>query len=262
MQYIEFGKQNEEVIILLHGGGLSWWNYQEVAELLQKRYHVILPILNGHAGSDKHFLSIEDNANDIITFIDGHYDGTVLAIGGLSLGGQILVEMLSQRKDICKYAIIESALVVPMKSTHKLIRPIFGMSYGLIKQKWFSKLQFYFLKIRKELYCHYYEDTCKIGKSDMISFLEANSDYYMNGSINDTIAHTYIIVGSKEQRKMIVSANMLHKAIKNSQMKIIEGYYHGEMSMNHAKEYVNLLEKFMDKSDGTERFGYEEKDKF
>ena len=34
MQYIEFGKQNEEVIILLHGGGLSWWNYQEVAELL------------------------------------------------------------------------------------------------------------------------------------------------------------------------------------------------------------------------------------
>ena len=74
--------------------------------------------------------------------------------------------------------------------------------------------------------------------------------------------NTYIIVGSKEQRKMIVSANMLHKAIKNSQMKIIEGYYHGEMSMNHAKEYVNLLEKFMDKSDGTERFGYEEKDKF
>jgi len=118
------------------------------------------------------------------------------------------------------------------------------------------------LKIRKELYCHYYEDTCKIGKSDMIFFLEANSDYYMNESINDTIAHTYIIVGSKEQRKMIVSANMLHKAIKNSQMKIIEGYYHGEMSMNHAKEYANLLEKFMGKSDGTERFGYEEKDKF
>ena len=34
------------------------------------------------------------------------------------------------------------------------------------------------------------------------------------------------------------------------------------MSMNHAKEYVNLLEKFMGKSDEIERFGYEEKDKF
>lgn len=40
---------------------------------------------------------------------------------------------------------------------------------------------------------------------------------------------------------------------------ILEGYYHGEMSMNHAKEYVNLLEKFLGKSDGIEGFGYEEK---
>lgn len=70
-------------VLITHGGGLSWWNYQEVAELLQKRYHVILPILNGHAGNDKHFLSIEDNANDIIAFIDEHYEGTVLAIGEL-----------------------------------------------------------------------------------------------------------------------------------------------------------------------------------
>ena len=262
MRYIEFGKQNKEVIILLHGGGLSWWNYQEVAELLQKRYHVILPILNGHAGSDKHFLSIEDNAYDIITFIDGHYDGTVLAIGGLSLGGQILVEMLSQRKDICEYAIIESALVVPMKITHKLIRPMFGMSYGLIKKSWFSKLQFLYLKIPKKLYSHYYQDTCKINKLDMISFLEANSTYYIKEGLKEVVVQTYIVVGRKEQRKMIASANLLHKAINNSQMKILEGYYHGEMSMKHAKEYVKLLEELVNKSDGTERFGYEEKDTF
>ena len=45
--------------------------------------------------------------------------------------------------------------------------------------------------------------------------------------------------------------------MKNSQMKILERYYHGEISMNHAKEYMNLLEKFMSKSDGIERVGYE-----
>ena len=61
---------------------------------------------------------------------------------------------------------------------------------------------------------------------------------------------------------MIASANLLHKAIKNSQMKILEGYYHGEMSMKHAKEYVKLLEKLVNKSDGTERVKYEEKDAY
>ena len=58
MKYVEYGQENKEVIILLHGGGLSWWNYREVAELLQDDYHVVLPILNGHAGSDKDFVSI------------------------------------------------------------------------------------------------------------------------------------------------------------------------------------------------------------
>jgi pimeloyl-ACP methyl ester carboxylesterase len=37
----EYGKTNKDTIILLHGGGLSWWNYEEVAELLKDEYHII-----------------------------------------------------------------------------------------------------------------------------------------------------------------------------------------------------------------------------
>ena len=66
MKYQEYGVGNKETIILLHGGGLSWWNYRDVAELLKDEYHVILPILDGHAGSDRSFTSIEDNASEII----------------------------------------------------------------------------------------------------------------------------------------------------------------------------------------------------
>ncbi len=39
---MEFGQQNPDVIMLLHGGGLSWWNYREVAKRLAERYHVVL----------------------------------------------------------------------------------------------------------------------------------------------------------------------------------------------------------------------------
>ena len=159
------------MIILLHGGGLSWWNYREVAELLQADYHVILPILDGHAGSDRDFTTIEDNAKEIIEFIDEQFDGSVLLIGGLSLGGQILVEILSQRKDICQNAIVESALVLPSKFTYSMIKPAFGSCYGLIRYKWFSKLQFQSLRIKPDLFEDYYRDTCGISKKNMISFL-------------------------------------------------------------------------------------------
>ena len=78
MKCIEYGKQNREVIVL--------------------------PVLDGHAESDEDFVSIEENAARIISLIDSEYGGSVLCLGGLSLGAQILVEMLSQRKDICRYA--------------------------------------------------------------------------------------------------------------------------------------------------------------
>ena len=155
MTIMEYGKHNPEVVILLHGGGLSWWNYREAAQKLAEQYHVVLTVLDGHADSETPFTTIEDNAARLISYIDYHFGGQILAIGGLSLGGQIAVEMLSQRKDICQYALLESALVKPMKLTAGLIGPTFGMSYGLIKQKWFAKLQAGYLGIPKVLFEDY-----------------------------------------------------------------------------------------------------------
>ena len=77
---VEFGKQNKDTVLLLHGGGLSWWNYREVARLLEAQYHVVLPVLDGHADSDASFTTIEDHAARLISYIDTHFSGRVLAI--------------------------------------------------------------------------------------------------------------------------------------------------------------------------------------
>ena len=241
---MEFGKQNKDTILLIHGGGLSWWNYQKVTKLLEKDYHVILPVLDGHAGSDAPFTTIEDNAARLISYIDTHFGGQVLAIGGLSLGGQIAVEMLSQRKDICQYALMESVLVKPMKLTHVLIGPTIGMSYGLIKQKWFAKLQADYLGIPKTLFDDYFRDTCKIGKADMIAFLKANCLYTIKPGLTETRAEVKIVAGSREQKSILDSAKLLYSAIPDSQMEILPGLRHGDLSMNQPEQYVRLLKEW------------------
>lgn len=245
MKYVEYGQENKEVIILLHGGGLSWWNYREVAELLQDDYHVVLPTLNGHAGSDKDFVSIEENADDIIAFIDEKFGSSVFAIGGLSLGAQIVTEILSKRKDICQFAVIESALVIPMKVTHALIKPMMDMSYGLIKKKWFAKMQFKSLKMKDELFNDYYRDTCQITKENMTAFLKANSNYEPKAEIANTGAKVYILVGQKENKKMRDSAQRIYDAIPGSSLVVLKGKYHGEYSLNCAGEYVETLIKLL-----------------
>ena len=238
---IEFGQQNPDVIMLLHGGGLSWWNYREMAQKLAEQYHVVLPVLDGHADSDAPFRTIEENASRLISYIDAHFGGRVLAIGGLSLGGQVAVEMLSQRKDICQYALIESALVKPMKLTSALTGPTFGMSYGLIKQKWFAKLQADYLGIPRTLFDDYYRDTCAISKTDMIAFLKANSIYTIKPSLSETKAKVKIVAGAKEQKSIRDSAELLHKAIPGSTLEIIPGLRHGDLSINQPEQYVKIL---------------------
>ena len=238
---IEFGQQNPDVVMLLHGGGLSWWNYREVAKRLAERYHVVLPVLDGHADSDAPFTSIEDNAARLISYIDAHFGGQVLLLGGLSLGGQIAVEMLSQRKDICRYALIESALVKPSKLTAAMIDPTFGMSYGLVRQKWFAKLQADYLGIPKPLFDDYFRDTCAIGKADMIAFLKANSLYTIKPDLSETTAKPKIVAGAKEPKSIRDSAKLLRDAIPGSRMEILPGLRHGDLSINHPDCYVQML---------------------
>jgi len=243
MQYVEYGAHNMQTIILLHGGGLSWWNYRDAAQLLADKYHVVLPVLDGHADSDAPFTSIEDNAARLIAYIDKHHGGSIYALGGLSLGGQIAVEMLTQRPDICRFALIESALVKPMKLTHSLVGPTFGMSYGLIKQKWFAKLQAAYLGVPQKLFDDYYRDTCKISKEDMIAFLKANSGYSVKPALGNTKDKVHIVFGSKEQASIRTSGKMLHALIPNSTIECLAKFCHGELSLNHPEQYAQMLLK-------------------
>ena len=241
----EFGQQNPDVVMLLHGGGLSWWNYREVAKLLAQQYHVVLPVLDGHADSDVPFTTIEDNAARLISYIDTHFGGRVLAIGGLSLGGQIAVEMLSQRKDICRYALLESALVRPTKLTAALIGPTFGMSYGLIRQKWFARLQAAYLGIPEALFDDYYRDTCKIRKEDMIAFLKASSLYALRPGLAETTAKVKIVAGSREQKSIRDSGKLLRDAIPGSSLELLPGLRHGDLSINCPQNYAQILTQWI-----------------
>ena len=249
MTVIEYGKQNTEIIILLHGGGLSWWNYREVAKPLEKDYHVILPVLDGHAGSDAPFATIEDNAARLISYIDTHFGSQVTVLGGLSLGGQIALEMISQRPDICRLALIESAQVKPSKLTCAFIGPTFGMSYGLIKQRWFAKLQATYLGIPKELFEDYYRDTCAITKADMIAFLKANCAYEIKTGLKETTARTKIVAGSREQKSILDSAKLLNSIIPCSKAEIFPGLRHGDLSINNPEKYVRILEEWRGQND-------------
>ena len=245
MKIQEYGTNQKDTILLIHGGGLSWWNFREAAKLLSEEYHIILPVLDGHAGSDRPFTTIEENASGIISFIDEHLHGPVLMIGGLSLGGQILLEMLSQRRDICSFALVESAAVIPSRLTNVLIGPTLGCSYGLIRNRSFARLQFQSLNIKPDLFEEYYRDTCLIWKQDMIAFLKASTSYSLKNAVSETTAKVHVYVGERETGEILRSAEAIHKKIPSCRLHRMEGLKHGEFSINHADLYADAVRKII-----------------
>ena len=242
MKYKEYGKENSKTVVLLHGGGLSWWNFRREAELLQGDHRVILPVLDGHAGSDRHFSSIADNAAEIISFVNSNLGGRVYLIGGLSLGAQVLLEMLSQRGDICEHAFVESASVIPSGGVARaLVRPAVSCSYPLIGHKWFARLQFGALKMDGSFFEDYYRDTRAIAKTDMISFLRASTSYAPGKEIKNCMARVHIFYGEKETRGIIKSARIINDMIPHSSCRGLPGMYHGGFSLDRAEEYADAV---------------------
>lgn len=251
MNAVSFGPPDAPVLVLLHGGGLSWWNYREAARLLEKSYRVVLPILDGHRGSDAPFTTIEDNASRLIAWIDSQFGGRVTALAGLSLGGQIALEMLSQRQDLCEFALIESASAKPMPLTRSLLPASVAMSYPLVRQRWFARLQARYLGIPEALFEDYYRDSSAISREDMTAFLLANSGYRCKSTLSRTTAKVKLLAGSREQKQIRDSAALLHRAIPGSTLELLQGLHHGELSLNRPEEYAKILCDWMASSGET-----------
>ena len=244
MIFKETGLKDCPTMIFIHGGGLSDWSVKPVVEEFQKEFHIITVILDGHgeAGTET-FISIADSTTKLIHFIDTKCNKKVFAIAGLSIGAQIVTEVLSQRMDITKYAIIESALVYPIKGITLFTVPSYQICYGLIKKRWFSKLQASTLCVPSNMFETYYQDSLKISKQSLINITLSNGMYDLNEDIANTKAKVLIIVGEKELSVMKKSAKRLHETIPGSELYIAPGMKHGEISLKYSQMYLDLLKK-------------------
>ncbi len=245
MVFKEFGHDRAGTLLLLHGGGLSWWNYRAVAELLASDHRVILPVLDGHAGSDRPFTSIEDNAEEIIAFIQERLGGSVPLMGGLSLGGQVLLEMLSRRPGLCRCALVESASVIPSPLTAALVGPSVSLSYPLVKNRGFPKLQFASLRMPPDLFEDYYRDTCRISRGDMAALLRSSAAYGLKDSLPGCGAALHVFTGARETSVIRRSGELLSKRVPGAAWMELPGLYHGEFSLSHPRDYAETLRKLL-----------------
>jgi pimeloyl-ACP methyl ester carboxylesterase len=223
----ESGNRDTPIIVFLHGGGVSGWMWDKQVRFFSD-YHCLVPDLPGHGKSNKEtYISIRDCSNKVIELIDSKSRGRKVIVVGFSLGAQIVVDLLSIKPEIVYCAVINSALVRPMKFVRSMIKPMVKMSMGLIKNRKFSKLQARALYIGEEYFERYYDNSKEISSDILTRLLQGSLSFCLPYNFKNAKARSLVLIGKKEKRIMKNSAldiiNCNHNCIGYMVLKIGHG---------------------------------------
>lgn len=104
MKIIEFGKENDSIIVMLHGANFvhSFGRQYTLAD----RFHIIVPHIMGFGEEADRVFDTEICTNEIADFISG-LDQKVMLVG-FSLGAQLAFKLISEHSELFYSAVIVS----------------------------------------------------------------------------------------------------------------------------------------------------------
>ena len=254
MKFHEFGDKNLPPILLIHGGGSSWWNYLRQARILSEKYRIILPTLNGHGEEYQlDYVSTEDSALEILDYIKANCGGKLFAIGGVSLGGQIAMELLSLDSEIAEKAIIDGSLCIPQPRLAKIIIFLVSLFGKLMFNKFSCKLQLSMmnklypkLAYPEEIKAYYLEDLPRTPVKTLVTIYKTYMGHYkLKDMISASKAQVLYIYGEKELNCVKKSAKLFHQLHANTILYEAKGYNHGYLSAYLPQEWIDLVEPLL-----------------
>ena len=250
MTFHEFGDKNFPHILLIHGGGNSWWNYLRQARMLSDKYHVILPTLDGHGEEyQKEYISTENSAQQILEYIKNNCDRKLFVIGGVSLGGQIAIELLSLDSDIAEKAIIDGSICIPQPKLARICTVIVKLFGKIMFSKSASKIQLCLMKkmypnmaYPEEIENYYIEDMPRIPIKTLVTIYQTYMGRYrLKDTITESKAQVLYIYGEKEMKCVKESAKLFQKMHPDCTLYEAKGYNHGYLSAYLPLEWMELV---------------------
>jgi len=244
LHYREYGDRNAPLMVFLHGGGVSSWMWEKQVQYFTD-YHCVTIDLPEQGLSDReNKFSIASSSEKVGACIEKIADGKEVIVIGFSLGAQVLIDLLSKNSNLIDYAMINSALVKPMKWGRKMIAPTIRLSYPLVKNRYFSKLQAKTLYIADEYFERYFQESSQMKGETLIRILNENMSFSIPDSFNQAKANIIVTVGEKEKAVMQQSAIGLVNSNPNCTGVKITGIGHG-IPLANPELFHQIIENWM-----------------
>jgi len=240
----EIGKKNKQTIIFLHGGGVSSWMWEKQIEFF-KDYHVLLIDLPEHGESINEIpFTLERAAKEVIEIIKNKAQNGKAHVIGLSLGAQVIVQILSMEPEVIDSALVSGTLVYPIKGT-RLLKPLLILNDPFKNLDFMIKANMKNLDVPFEYYEQFKKETKSCSVDSLTRILSENMNFNIPKNLEKAPTKTLVLVGQKERAIMHKSAKALLQTLPNSTGYVVNNMPHN-WSLVNPELFNNTVQAFIE----------------
>lgn len=206
-----FGSPSGPTIIFVHGGGIAGWSWRPQAQAFLD-YHCLVPDLPGHGKSlAAGVCTVERGAGVIAELIRTRANDGKAHVVGLSLGGQITIQLLATAPEVVDSAVVSGTNVHPL-SWARVFMPLVRVSVPLLRIRWFARLQAKAFSVPDDCMEDYLRDSFATDAGLLQGMVESSLSYRMPRGL-PADKRVLVLAGSREVKAMFRSARDLTQAM-------------------------------------------------
>ena len=240
MNFQLFGKKQAPTLLLIPGLGVSYEIFLPLIRLVEERFRIIAVEVDGFTlGKHTRFTSVDEQASQIIAYVQAHYDRHLDCAYGLSLGGKILSRIMERNEIVIGHAILDAAPLLPLPKW--LINPL---RYYQAANVWTCYHWSGFWKV--VFHSHYFDvllDECRKtwpwgGKQ---AVLDGYKSVYTNKLESISGADIHFWYGTKEAFVAKPQIKHLLAICPKVHVQVFDGMNHGQLLVEHPDEVAKRI---------------------
>jgi pimeloyl-ACP methyl ester carboxylesterase len=243
----ETGHQNSETIIFLHGGGMAGWIWDEQVKAFPDYHCLVLDLPEHGQSAEVKPFSIEGAAEMVVDLIRTRaHDGKAHLLG-LSLGAQIIVQILATHPEVVDHALISGTLIrgIPHEDVLlKLLNYTFKVYEPVKDTDFFIKANMRTYNISKSYFHKFKESTLQIKADSLNRILHENLFFKVPSGLEKVNVPVLVMMGEKDYKVIKESARDLVKVIPNSSAYIVPKVGH-VWNMESPELFNQVLRSWM-----------------
>jgi len=244
MNFQVFGKKQAPTLLLIPGLGVSYEIFLPLIRLVEDKFHIIAVEVDGFTlGKRTRFTSVDDQATQVIAYVQTHFDGHLDCAYGLSLGGKILSRILERNVLTINHAILDAAPLLPLPRW--LVNPL--RHYQAINVWTCYHWTGFWKAVFRSHYFVVLLDECKKtwpwgGRQ---AVLDGYKSVYTNKLESISGNDIYFWYGTKETFVAKPQVKHLLSLYPQAHVEIFDGMNHGQLLIDRPEEIAKRISQMM-----------------